>query len=225
MAHLTLFLAQANPNADPFLWYVTRMLAVGAYLALTGSVLLGLLQSIARAAGERISWAINELHIVLSVLTGVLVAGHLITLILDPYLPFSIPNIIIPLAEPYKPLAVDLGVLALYGMVALLLSSYLKSRISYGMWRAIHYLSFVAFILVTLHGWLAGSDATTNWMTAIYVGGSVAVGFLSFMRLITESPTPGRVATPSNRAAWSFAVALIVGVVGAGIAFQIVNHG
>ena len=225
MAHMTLLLAQANPNADPLLWYVTRTLAVGAYIALAISVMLGLLQSIARTAGERTSWMANELHIVLSVLSGVLVAGHVITLVLDPYLPFSIANIIIPANEPFKPLPVDMGVLAFYGMIALLLSSYLKPRISHGTWRAIHYVSFIAFILVTAHGWLAGSDAVTNWMTAIYVGSSIAVGALSFMRLITESPAPGRATAPSNKAAWSFAIALIIGVLGAGLAFQIANHG
>jgi methionine sulfoxide reductase heme-binding subunit len=225
MAHITLLLAQANPNADPFLWYVTRTLAVGAYLALTISVLLGLLQSIARTAGERTSWRINELHIVLSVLAGVLMAGHVITLVLDPYLPFSIGNILIPLGEPFKPIPVDLGVLAFYGMIALVLSSYLKPRISYGAWRAIHYVSFAAFILVTAHGWLSGSDAVTNWMPAIYVGSSGAVGFLTFMRLITENSSPGKTAASSNKAIWSFTVALIIGVLSAGLAFQLANHG
>ena len=57
------------------------------------------------------------------------------------------------------------------------------------------------------------------------VGSSIAVGSLTFMRLITESPTPNRAAAASNKATWSFAIALIIGILGAGLAFQIANHG
>ncbi len=133
MDHVTLLLAhQASSTSDPFFWYVTRTMAVGAYIALTLAVMLGLLKSIGRAVGERVSWRVDELHTFVSVLAGVLVAGHLISLLLDPFLPFSITNLLIPGNQPFKPFAVNIGVFAFYSMVTLLLSSYLKPRISYG---------------------------------------------------------------------------------------------
>jgi DMSO/TMAO reductase YedYZ heme-binding membrane subunit len=84
--------------------------------------------------------------------------------------------------------------------VVVLVSSWLRRRISYRLWRRLHYVSFVTFVLVTLHGLLAGSDAGEPWMRAVYYGASAAVGFLVLMRLLTlrrrapstEASAPGQ---------------------------------
>ncbi len=170
-------------TVSPTLWYLTRALAVGAYVALTVSVLLGAIRSIARQSREGVSWMVDELHQFIATLAGVLVMGHLLTLLLDPFLPFSVSNLLLPLNEPYRPFAVVLGVFALYTMVALLLTSWFRTVMPYSLWRLLHYLSFVAFALVTAHGLLAGSDAGELWMRAIYAFSLGAFGFLTLMRL------------------------------------------
>src|SRR5215472_3140882 len=78
----------AAAAASPTLWYVTRAMAVSAYVALTLSVMLGMLRTIARNSRERLSWVVDELHQFIATLAGVLIAGHLVTLLLDPFLPF-----------------------------------------------------------------------------------------------------------------------------------------
>ena len=183
-----------------FMWYLTRAMAVSAYVTLVLSVILGILRSIARTARESISWVVDELHQVVATLSGLLVAGHLITLKLDPYLPFSVTNLLLPVDEPYRPLAVILGVFALYAMAVALVSSWLRRRMPYRFWRALHYVSFVAFALVTAHGWLAGSDAGEPWMHGFYVGASMAVGFLVLMRLFTRAPSAIKQASSQIRA-------------------------
>jgi predicted ferric reductase len=177
---------------SPFLWYLTRALAVSAYVALTLSVILGMLRAIARTGRESVSWMVDELHQVVATLSGLLVAGHLITLKLDPFLPFSVTNLLLPVNEPYRPLAVILGVFALYAMTLALVSSWLRRRMPYGFWRTLHYVSFIAFALVTAHGWLAGSDAGEPWMHGFYIGASLAVGFLVLMRLTTRAPNASK---------------------------------
>jgi sulfoxide reductase heme-binding subunit YedZ len=179
--------AHANATSSPFLWYVTRTMGISAYVALLFSVVLGMLRTIARTAGERLTWVVDELHKVVATLAGIMVAGHLLALKFDPYLPFSTVNLLLPIDEPYRPFAVILGVFALYAMALALVSSWLRRRMSYGFWRALHYVSFVAFGLVTAHGWLAGSDAGEPWMHGFYVGATMGVGFLVLMRLFTRS--------------------------------------
>lgn len=181
--------AKASSIASPTMWYLTRMMAVAAYVTLTLSVVFGMLRSIARTAGERLTWIVDELHQFLATLTGVLIAGHLITLTLDPFLPFSVLNLLEPVNEPYRPLAVGLGVAAMYAMVALLLSSWLRRHLSYRFWRGLHYVSFAAFALVTVHGLLAGSDAREVWMSGLYAGAAGSIGFLVLMRLFGSSPS------------------------------------
>lgn len=179
---------------DPTPWYLTRMLAISAYLALALSVILGLLRTLARRTRESISWMVDELHQVLATLAGVLVIGHLVTLAKDEFIPFSVKNLLLPGDQPYKPFAVNLGVLALYTLAALLLSSWFKRRLPYGFWRALHFISFATFLLVTLHGWQAGSDVDEPWMRAIYGAASAAVAFLLLMRLFTRAPKAAKAA-------------------------------
>ncbi len=190
-------LASASP-ADPHMWYLTRALATAAYLMLTLSVLLGTLRSIARQAKERLSWIVDELHQVLAALALVLVIGHLLTLLVDPFLPFTVSNLLLPFAEPYRPLAVRLGVLAVYGMVVVLLSSWVRRHISYGLWRTIHYLSFLAFVLATAHGLLAGSDAGEPWARAMYTGAASSAIFLLLMRVFSRPHTSMHVQTAEH---------------------------
>ncbi|HEY8323202.1 MAG TPA: ferric reductase-like transmembrane domain-containing protein [Ktedonobacterales bacterium] len=174
-------LKAATAASNPFMWYATRAAAVSAYILLTLTVLMGLARSLTRAARIRVSWLVEENHQILAVIAAVFVGLHLLTLVLDPLIPFSLLNLLLPVAEPYSPLAVSLGVIALYGMIAVLLSSWLRHRMSYRTWRTLHYASFITFCLVTAHGIFSGSDSGQAWMTAIYdiSAGLVALGMLT----------------------------------------------
>jgi methionine sulfoxide reductase heme-binding subunit len=187
--------AAAAPS--PLLWYFTRTTAVAAYVTLTGAAMLGMLRGVARGSGERLSWVVDELHQVLATVFAALVVLHLLSLIYDPFLPFSVTNILLPVGEPYRPLPVDLGVLALYTLVVVLGSTWIRRTIPYRFWRVVHYASFATFVLVTLHGLLAGSDSGEPWMRAVYAGASVAVGFLAVMRFLTR-PRPEPSAEPAD---------------------------
>jgi predicted ferric reductase len=178
--------ALASAATSPTLWYLTRTTAVAAYVALTFSVMLGLLRTIARSSAEHLSWAVDELHAFVATLAGLLVFGHLLTIKLDTFVVFSLRDLLVPGEGPYRPVAVNIGIFALYVMALALLSSWIRRFIPYRFWRALHYLSFLAFALVTIHGWLAGSDTNEPWLRALYVGGAAAVTFLTVMRLFAR---------------------------------------
>jgi methionine sulfoxide reductase heme-binding subunit len=189
--------------ANPFFWYVTRAAALSSYIVLTVVVLLGISRSLVRIAGTRASWILDEIHQFLALLVAALVGLHLLSLFLDPLIPFSLLNFWLPIGEPYRPFAVDLGVLALYGLVIVLASSWLRRYIRYARWRTLHYGSFAVFLLVTLHGVLAGSDSGQPWMILVYLGASVSVILMSLVRLLwlpesTPSTVPPSI-PPSGR--------------------------
>lgn len=196
----------AATTANPFLWYVTRAAATSAYIVLSITVVFGLLRSLARVSrlrNSRVLWLLDELHPYLAVITLALVVLHLLSLVFDPLIPFSVLNLLVPLDQPYRPLAVDLGVLALYGLAVVWLSSWMKRRIRYASWRALHYTSFIAFLLVTFHGIFAGSDAAEPWMRLIYLSVSGIVTLLILIRIFwpesePQTPSPSRVA-PARR--------------------------
>jgi predicted ferric reductase len=183
-AHVVSLAAAATTS--PTLWYLTRTTAVAAYVTLTFSVMLGLLRSIARTSAEHLSWIVDELHAFAATLAGLFVFGHLLTIKLDSFVVFSLRDLLVPGQGPYRPVAVNIGIFALYVMALTLISSWVRRFIPYRFWRAIHYLSFLTFALVTLHGWLAGSDANEPWLRALYVGGAAAVTFLVVVRLFAR---------------------------------------
>jgi predicted ferric reductase len=129
---------------------------------------------------------VDELHAFAATLAGLFVFGHLLTIKLDSFVVFSLRDLLVPGQGPYRPVAVNIGIFALYVMALTLISSWVRRFIPYRFWRAIHYLSFLTFALVTLHGWLAGSDANEPWLRALYVGGAAAVTFLVVVRLFAR---------------------------------------
>src|SRR5215472_6109266 len=106
--------AVTTATANPTMWYATRAAAVCAYIALSLTVLLGIIRSLLRLTRIRKTWPVEEIHQYVANATAVFIAGHLTTLLLDPLIPFSPLNLLLPVGEPYRPLAVALGVFALY---------------------------------------------------------------------------------------------------------------
>src|SRR5262249_37453498 len=82
-----------------------------------------------------------------------------------------------------------LGLLGLYALVAVLISSWLRRRIPHPTWRALHVASFAAFVLITLHGLLAGADTAQPWMRAVYTGAAASIAFLILMRVLVARGT------------------------------------
>ncbi|MGO8951426.1 MAG: hypothetical protein ACLQUY_27985 [Ktedonobacterales bacterium] len=173
-------------SSDPTLWYVTRAAGVSAYVLLAMVVDLGIVGSLARQLGERISWVVDEAHQFLALLAAAFVALHLGVLLFDPFITFSLANLLLPFGEPYQPLGVSLGVLGFYALLIVLASSWLRRFLSRQLWRGLHYISFVVFVLVTLHGLLSGSDAGLAWMRSIFFAASASMLFLTVMRLVLQ---------------------------------------
>lgn len=174
----------ADTNAT-LLWYITRATAVSAYVVLVLVVGMGMARPIARQTGESLSWVFDELHQVLAVLLALLVAAHMTTLYHDVYYPFTLTNLLVPVNEPYDPQSsVRIGVIAVYTIILLLSTSFVRRHMPYRVWRGVHSISFLTFVLATYHGLNAGSDHQEPWMLAIYVGSTCGLGLLALFRLV-----------------------------------------
>lgn len=176
----------ATAAKNPFMWYVTRASATSSYITLTLLVILGLTRSMTRLNGGRVAWWLDEAHQFLALLTAGLMGLHLVSLLFDALIPFSLLNILLPVNEPYRAVPVAIGVFTMYGMVVVLASSWLRRRTGQKTWRLLHYLSFAVFAGVTLHGILAGTDSGQPWMIFTYVAAALAVGLLTFLRIFTR---------------------------------------
>jgi predicted ferric reductase len=177
----------ANPQS--LVWLFERLFAWLAYIAIAGSVVYGLLMStklLDAIAHRPISFS---LHQDLAAFGLGLAAIHGMLLGLDHSVPFSIAQILVPGLAPHAPVAVAFGQVALYLMAAVTASFYLRRHIGQRAWRSFHYVTFLVFIGVTVHGIAAGSDSDAPWAEAIYLGSAALVLFLLTYRIGTSLAT------------------------------------
>ncbi|QSO50662.1 ferric reductase-like transmembrane domain-containing protein [Alicyclobacillus curvatus] len=168
---------QASVNL--FYWMMDRSAGLVAYELLAFSVLLGLTTANSFWDRLRLRRVVTQLHQFSALLTACFVALHLWGLHFDQQIPFPWRNFFIPLASTYRPLPTALGVLTLYGLIAITISSILRERIGVKAWRAIHFAYIPMFLLVTFHGILSGTDSTQPWAIWVY-----AVPFFLFIVLL-----------------------------------------
>jgi DMSO/TMAO reductase YedYZ heme-binding membrane subunit len=177
-------------------WYVARAGGLVAWGLIVASCAWGLLHAM-RTFGRRPSpsWMLST-HRYLSTLAIVFVAVHVIALLADSYVQFSVTDVLVPFTSPWHPVAVAWGVIGLYVLVAVEITSLLRARMSPKVWRNVHLLSYVLLALVTIHLLAAGTDATDLLPTTSAVLIGVATVFGAAMLLTWRSapklrPTPG----------------------------------
>jgi sulfoxide reductase heme-binding subunit YedZ len=190
---------------DRLAWYGIRLLGILSWASLTGSVIYGLLLStgiLDAVAHRTVSFA---LHQELSAVGLGLALVHAALLTLDSSVPFSLTEVVVPFAAPYRPSWVGLGQLALYLTVVIVASFSMRKRLGQRTWRRLHYLTFLIAIAATLHGLMAGSDTGAPFALPMYAGATVAMVSLTAYRIqgavLTRrglSRAPGEASAPST---------------------------
>jgi sulfoxide reductase heme-binding subunit YedZ len=173
-----------NVSPEKIPWVASRITALLAYGALAASTIYGL--GMTTRLLDRISRRLvnDTLHESLSFWGLLLGASHALLLLLDTYIGFSWDSILIPFVAPWRPLAVGLGSIALYLLILLVVTSKARRFIGLRLWRVIHLLAFVAFGLITAHGFLAGTESAQPWAKVIYVTAAALVSFFTGVRIL-----------------------------------------
>ena len=149
-------------------WFVARSSGIIAWALLTLSVVWGLLLSTkvsaTRIAARKLrpAW-ILDLHRHLGGLAVIFTAIHLIGIAADSYVTFGWADIFVPMASEWKPGAVAFGVVSLYLLLAIEVTSLAIRRLPRTAWRWVHRTSFLLYATATYHGILAGTDAGNQW--------------------------------------------------------------
>ena len=192
-------------SVDPHLWwYLSRASAIVAWLMLTASVLWGiLLATDLFPRWRRTAWLL-DLHRWLAGLTSVFVAAHLATLVADSHSGFGARALLVPFASTWRPTAVALGIIGLYLLVAVEVTSLARKRLPNSWWRAIHVVSYGVFWAVAVHGALAGTDASQALYTVTSLVALAATVFAACYRILSRDlpkrrpvRRPARAAVPS----------------------------
>lgn len=175
------------------LWYVTRAAGLVAYGLFWLSTAWGI------AVSSKLfdplqprAWT-YELHQFLSLLAIGFTVLHVVVLLGDQYLPFSLAEILIPFAAPYRPVWVGLGVIGFYLTLLVSITFYMRRSIGTRTFRVIHYASYAAYFLATVHGWFAGTDTALGVTKWLYVMSALVVVFLTVYRVLMAQARPAGV--------------------------------
>ena len=100
---------------------------------------------------------------------------HIVTSVLDGFAPITLLDGVIPFNSPYRPLWLGLGTLSFDLLVAIAVTSIVRRRLGYRVWRAVHWLAYASWPVAVLHGLGTGSDVKQWWMLALTVACIIAV--------------------------------------------------
>jgi predicted ferric reductase len=175
-------------NTVQIWWFVTRAAGLIAYLLLWFSTVWGLAVPSKLVAPLLEQTYTFDFHQFISLLSIGFTALHIIVLLIDQYLPFTIGQILIPFLAPYRPFWVGIGIISFYIILLVTITFYLRSRIGMSAFRSIHVLSLVSYLGATLHGLFAGTDGALPGMQIIYLGGGLVVAVLTAHWLWIRSP-------------------------------------
>jgi len=167
-------------------WYAIRASGAVAYLLLAASTAWGILLS-GKLVKHRVSAVLAlELHTYLSWTAIGMSVYHAYLLLFSRFFDYTVIDLLIPFVGPYEPLAVGLGIVGLYLMILTSASFYLIDRMGYRSFRLVHYLTYVAYMLSTVHSVLAGSDGLL--FNPVYVAVSADLFLLTLARILARRP-------------------------------------
>ena len=137
----------------------------------------------------------RHIHQTLSLAVMVALAVHALALLGDTYLRPTVLDVMVPFALSYKTISTSIGIVSAWAMVALGLSYYLRSKIGYQRWKAIHGFTVLAWIGGLVHTFTEGTDAGRLWFIALILLTAAPAFVLLAMRLSARrsrhpQPTP-----------------------------------
>jgi len=176
------------------LWYATRATGVVALLLLTGTVVAGIAGTARAELPGLPRVVLAGVHRNLSLLAVGLVVIHVLTTVLDPFAGISLAAAVIPFSSAYRTVWLGLGAVALDLLLAVLLSSLVRDRLSYRSWRAVHWLAYASWPVALWHGLGTGTDTRLPVLLAVDVLCLAAVAAAGGWRLSLAGPGPRRAA-------------------------------
>jgi sulfoxide reductase heme-binding subunit YedZ len=149
------------------LWYLTRGTGLVAMLLLTAGLVLGITEAVRWAGPRWPRFVTAGLHKNVSLLAIAFLAAHIVTSVVDGFVPIRWIDAVVPFAGSYRPIWLGLGAVAFDLMIALVATSLLRRRLGYRAWRAVHWAAYACWPIAFVHGLGIGSDTGFGWDLAI----------------------------------------------------------
>ena len=187
-------MATATLLSETWPWYVIRVAGIVA-VALTFLLMLSGIGMVTGATYRFMSplkaWVVHRALGIALLVSGLLHVGFLL---IDSFRPYSLADVLVPFAVKYEHSRVGglsvgslynaTGIISMYLMLLVIITSLLIIETKKRFWRWTHYLSYILMVLVFFHTLFLGTDfkhglVRTLW---IIIGLVLTVGTLSRLR-------------------------------------------
>lgn len=176
------------------LWFLSRGTGIVAFVLLTVTVVLGIVTSLRWQTRNVPRFVIELVHRNVTALVLVFIAIHVATVVLDGFVPIGWWSVVIPFTSSYRPIWLSLGTLGLDLLIAVAVTSWLRHRVGFRVWRFLHWSAYASWLFVLVHGFGTGTDTREAWALLVEGGCAAAVVVAIWLRIGAQwkEHTPAR---------------------------------
>ncbi len=186
----------------PLTWLLIRASGITAWGLLTAVVVWGILLRTRLLNQLTTPVRLLDLHRWLGATALAFLALHLVMLLIDPAVHFTVVQILVPGIAPWKPLAVALGTIAFWLLIPVSILGRIRQRLGKAgtkVFKRAHLIAYAAWPIATAHYILAGTDALSAWSLALIIAGSACIVLGLIARGYIPAPAPRRAPAPDGR--------------------------
>jgi sulfoxide reductase heme-binding subunit YedZ len=165
-------------------WLASRSAGIAALVAVSVSVVVGLLMANGLPRRPGVKRRLLAVHEATALAGLVAIAVHGVTLLGDRFMHPSLTQIAVPFTIGYRPGFTGLGVIAGWLAVVLGLSFYARRRIGARLWRRMHRATVVVWLLAVVHTLGAGTDGAQPWLLGFVAVTAAPIVFLFLRRVL-----------------------------------------
>lgn len=173
--------------ASQLTWFLSRGSGAVSLVLLTISFALGIPTLLSWGSPRVPRLVVQLMHRNVSLLVVVFLAIHVVTTVLDSFVSISLVDAVVPFGGSYRPIWLGLGALAFDCILAVVITSLLRSRLSYLAWKRFHWLSYACWPIALVHGLGTGTDTRYRWMQVLD-GACVAIVLGSIIARLAVRP-------------------------------------
>ncbi|WP_406636993.1 ferric reductase-like transmembrane domain-containing protein [Amycolatopsis sp. WGS_07] len=171
------------------LWYSSRATGIVALLFSTAVVVLGFLNSARFSTRRWPRFALADLHRNLALASLAFLSAHIVFAVVDGYVDLSWLAVVIPFVSGYEPFWIGVGAVAVDLLLAITVTSLLRTRIPPRLWRAVHWLAYLCWPVALAHSvGLVASDNARPLLIALDIACLLAVLAAASVRFGSTSP-------------------------------------
>ena len=177
---------------DLVFWQIARASGLAAYAALCIAVLSGVAprtQALSFLANNR---AVRALHDWSPWIVIPAVLAHIVALLLDATARVGMLDVFVPFLMSYGQLAIGLGTISLDLLIIVLVTTWIRRRMSNNAWQWWHRVSYVGFVTMFLHANLSGTDLTSPIIAALSWASAIGIAYYALER-VGKALNPARI--------------------------------